>query len=225
MFVLELSLLRLDFLPWRHEIARGEKWQQKVCFGCDTSKINNKTCWDTSGVGDSNNTDKFFCWCLFMLKKTKYAVRIKDGIGDSRRDFTLLAVWTPIWFSYKTFCQVLSAASRVMRIKYSALLALPCFTREVQHLRGRQLGNAAVARKEVMKILFWASRKLLVFQNFLCMRLLGGKLNWWTVVWVREQNEVMGRGSGCNSPVTGIKDLKIGFQVLVKVVRMEMEQS
>lgn len=40
-----------------------------------------------------------------------------------------------------------------MGIKYSALLAPPSFTREVQHLRGRQLGNVTVARKEVMEIL------------------------------------------------------------------------
>lgn len=90
-----------------------------------------------------------------MLEKTQDVARIKDDIVIAgERDFTLfLSVWTQIWFSYKTFFQVLSAPSRVMRIKYSALLALPCFTREVQHLRGRQLGNTAVARKEVMEIL------------------------------------------------------------------------
>lgn len=36
---------------------------------------------------------------------------------------------------------------------------------------------------------------------------------------MREQHEVMGRGSGCYSPVTEIRDLEIGFQVLVKMVR------
>lgn len=74
-----------------------------------------------------------------MLKKAQDVARIRDGIGDySRKRLDIFCTW----FSYKTLFQVLSAASRVMGIKYSALLALPCFTREVQHLKGRQLGSA-----------------------------------------------------------------------------------
>lgn len=36
---------------------------------------------------------------------------------------------------------------------------------------------------------------------------------------MREQDEVMGRGSGCYGPVTEIRDLEVGCQVLVKVFR------
>lgn len=102
---------------------------------------------------------------IMMIKFLLVAVHAQEnpGCGQNKRwhwwpqeketsHFFFFSVWIPIWFSYKTFFQVF-ATSRVMRMKCSALLALPCFTRDVQHLRGWQLGNAVVARKEVMEIL------------------------------------------------------------------------
>lgn len=155
MFVLEFSLFRIDFLPWRYQIAREEKWQQEVCFACDTSKIDNKTCWDTFVVAGPNDTDNISAGGCSCSKNS--------GCGQNKRCHWSLQeketwhfffpTWTLIWFSYKAFSHMWSAPSRATGIKYSVLLALLYFTREVQHLRGRQLGNMALARKEVMEIL------------------------------------------------------------------------
>lgn len=130
-------------------------------FACDTSKINNKTCWDTIVFAGPNDTDNI-CAGGYSCSKT-------SGYGQNKRWYwwsQAKETWpfffcerTLICFSYKAFSHLLSAPSGAMGIKCPTLLVLPCFPRKVQHLRGRQLDNMAVARKEVMEILSLAIQK------------------------------------------------------------------